>query len=452
MTEDTIAAIATPAGYGGIGVIRISGPLCSEIAFSVLGFIPEPRFAHFGLFKDLQGNALDQGIALFFPGPHSFTGEDVLELQGHGGPVVLNNLLASLLQRGARIARPGEFSERAFLNGKIDLVQAEAIADLIESASTEAAKAALCSLQGVFSQKVQGVLENLIVLRTFVEAALDFPEEDVNFLDNSHVEGALSVLSEQLMGVLEAAQQGALLREGMTIVIVGRPNAGKSSLINQLTAKSTAIVADIPGTTRDVLREWIHVDGLPLHIVDTAGLHMSDDVVEQEGVRRALQEIEKADQILWVVDHSQHLNEPLQSIWPLIAGSLPDPKRLTLLRNKIDLIGEVPQINEEDGYCSIKLCAKTGEGVELLKQHFKKLMGFNVSMEGKFSARSRHLEALKKAYDCLQVGCQQFKMHRAGELLAEDLRLVQQALDQITGRFSSDDLLGRIFSSFCIGK
>lgn len=448
MEQDTIAAVATPTGRGGIGVIRISGPACSTIATSLLGTLPPPRFAHFGSFKDDAGNVLDQGIALYFPKPHSFTGEDVLELHGHGSPMVLDHLLACILAIGARVARPGEFSERAFLNGKIDLTQAEAIADLIESASTQAARAALHSLQGMFSDHVDQIVQQLIILRMFVEASIDFPEEEIDFLQDPRIEEALHLLILNLNTIRETAHQGALLREGMTIVIAGRPNAGKSSLLNQLAGKSMAIVTSVPGTTRDVLRECIDMDGLPLHIVDTAGLHSSEDEVEKEGIRRALIEIERADQILWVVDAAQSSDD----IWPARMDFSTDPKKMTILHNKIDLTGEQSEIFLENGYSHIRLCAKTGVGIELLKTHLKEKIGFSSTGEGKFIARRRHLDALAKAHHYLTKGLAQFKSHRAGELLAEDLRQAQQVLDEITGRFTTDDLLGKIFSSFCIGK
>jgi tRNA modification GTPase len=446
--NDTIAAVATPAGRGGIGVIRVSGPLCSKIASSMLGKLPKPRSACFASFNDPLGNVLDQGIALYFPHPHSFTGEDVLELQGHGGAVVLDRLLTCILQAGARMARPGEFSERAFLNNKIDLTQAEAIADLIDSASIQAAQAAIHSLQGVFSEQIHRVVEGLIALRTFVEAAIDFPEEEIDFLKDPKIEADLGLLMAQLTNILGAAHQGSLLREGMTIVIAGRPNAGKSSLLNQLSGKPTAIVTAVPGTTRDVLRERIHLDGLPLHILDTAGLHTSEDEVEQEGMRRALIEIEQADQILWIIDAKQQRDD----FWPSLLSLSPDPKKFTLVHNKIDLTGEKPAIFYENDYWNIRICAKTGEGIEALKEHLKKIVGFNVASEGKFIARRRHLDALENALKCVNTGLDQFKQHRAGELLAEDLRQAQQILGEITGRFTSDDLLGRIFLSFCVGK
>lgn len=366
--------------------------------------------------------------------------------------VVLDRLMAYILQLGARMARPGEFSERAFLNGKIDLVQAEAIADLINSTSTQAAKAAVHSLQGAFSEVIYRFLEKLIHFRMLIEAGIDFSDEEIEFLSEERMKLDLVALIDELASIFLTAEQGVLLQEGMTVVIAGRPNAGKSSLLNQLAEKSAAIVTDIPGTTRDVLREHIHIDGLPLHVIDTAGLHESMDRIEQEGMRRALKELEKADQILWVVDNQCHINEKIPDFWPEIAGHLPDPKKLTLLRNKIDLTGDIPERVLEEGYYSIKLCAKTGQGIDILKQHLKKIIGFDTSVEGKFMARRRHLDALKRAYTCLKEGLEQFNQHFAHELLAEDLRQAQLALDEITGRFTADDLLGKIFADFCIGK
>lgn len=449
---DTIAAIATPAGRGGIGVIRISGPLCTVIASSMLGILPKPRQAHFGSFKDLENNIVDQGLALYFPQPNSYTGEDILELHGHGGPVVLHRLLSAVLAHGVRFAKPGEFSERAFLNGKIDLVQAEAIADLIDSTSSDAAKAAIQSLQGTFSQAIYALVDELITLRLFVEAMIDFPEEDIDTINQQRIHNDLTALINALSDIFEMARQGALLKEGMTVVIAGSPNAGKSSLINQLAGKQTAIVTEVPGTTRDVLREHIHIDGLPIHIVDTAGLHVSEDVVEQEGIRRALLEIERADQILWMIDDHQYGAKTLSEMWPDFINELPSTKKLTILRNKIDLTVKKAEKLLENEYTSIKLSAKTGDGLEILKDHLKALMGFNASIEGKFSARGRHLDALRRAKKHLQSGLEQFQSHKAIELLAEDLRLAQETLGEITGRFTPDDLLGKIFSNFCIGK
>jgi tRNA modification GTPase len=443
--SDTIAAIATPPGRGGIGIIRISGLQTHAIAKNILGFVPQPRFAAHAVFRDQDNNAIDDGIALFFPNPNSFTGEDVLELQGHGGPVVQDCLLRHVLQCGARLAKPGEFSERAFLNDRLDLAQAEAIADLIDAASEQAARAAVRSLQGEFSRHIQQLVEKLIHLRIYVEAAIDFPEEEIDFLSDGKVKQELKNILQELQTVLSTAQQGSLLREGMTVVIAGKPNAGKSSLLNTLSGRDTAIVTDIPGTTRDVLREMIQIDGMPLHIIDTAGLRNSTDQVEREGVRRALAEIEKADRILLVVDDqdSEKESHPIFNY---------NKKHLTVIHNKIDITDKPAAISEENGITTIYLSAKTNAGIELLREHLKKCMGFNSQVEGNFIARRRHLDALHRAEQYLLNGEQQLTSHKAGELLAEDLRLAQQALSEITGEFTADDLLGKIFSSFCIGK
>jgi tRNA modification GTPase len=445
--SDTIAAIATPPGRGGIGIIRISGPQTQTITQAILGFIPQPRYATHTAFLDQNDIIIDDGVALFFPNPNSFTGEDVLELQGHGGPIIQDCLLRRVLQLGARLARPGEFSERAFLNDKIDLAQAEAIADLIDAASEQAARAAMRSLQGEFSKRIQHLVEQLIHLRIYVEAAIDFPEEEIDFLSDGKVGAALKNILQDLRSVLITAQQGSLLREGMTVVIAGKPNAGKSSLLNALSERDAAIVADIPGTTRDVLREMVQIDGLPLHIIDTAGLRESSDQVEQEGVRRALAEIKKADRVLLIVD--DQTKTPLGN---LLVSDFERPDSLTVIRNKIDLTGEEPRLYQEDNITVIMLSAKTGAGLALLREHLKTCMGFDSHLEGNFIARRRHLDALQRAEQCLLNGEQQLTTHRAGELLAEDLRAAQHALGEITGEFTPDDLLGKIFANFCIGK
>ncbi|WP_027965676.1 tRNA uridine-5-carboxymethylaminomethyl(34) synthesis GTPase MnmE [Halomonas halocynthiae] len=450
-TQDTIAALATPPGRGGVGIIRVSGPACRDIAYAVLGIYPEPRKALYTPFKGDTG-PLDEGIALYFPGPHSFTGEDVLELQGHGGPVIMDMLLERCLQLGARLARPGEFSERAFLNDKLDLAQAEAIADLIEASSRSAAENALHSLQGEFSSRVKALVERLIQLRLFVEAAIDFPEEEIDFLADGQVEAKLQNVCNELRKVHAAAGQGALMREGMNVVIAGRPNAGKSSLLNALTEQDTAIVTDIAGTTRDVLREHIQLDGMPLHIIDTAGLRDTPDAVEKIGVSRAWAEIEKADRVLLLLDATTTKATDPMMIWPEFVERLPDQSRLTLVRNKIDTSGEDAAIDLSTPQPVIRLSAHTGEGVDNLKEHLKSVMGFSATTEGRFSARRRHLDALERAANALANGQAQLQGHAAGELLAEDLRDAQQALNEITGEFSADDLLGEIFSSFCIGK
>ncbi|MCD6004887.1 MULTISPECIES: tRNA uridine-5-carboxymethylaminomethyl(34) synthesis GTPase MnmE [Halomonadaceae] len=450
-TQDTITALATPPGRGGVGIIRVSGPACRDIAAAVLGHCPSPRYAHYGPFYAAE-SVIDEGIALLFNGPHSFTGEDVLELQGHGGPIIMDMLLERCLQLGARLARPGEFSERAFLNDKLDLAQAEAIADLIDATSRSAAENAVRSLQGEFSQRISALVERLIELRVYVEAAIDFPEEEIDFLADGHVANRLDSVQQALTAVRKAAGQGALLREGMSVVIAGRPNAGKSSLLNALTEQDTAIVTDIAGTTRDVLREYIHIDGMPLHIIDTAGLRDTPDAVEKIGVARAWEEIEKADRVLLLVDASTTDATDPMTIWPEFVARLPDQTRLTLVRNKIDTSAEQAGIDLSTTPPTIRLSAKTGVGVDNLKTHLKDIMGFSATTEGRFSARRRHLDALDRAMIALETGRAQLDGYGAGELLAEDLRDAQQALGEITGEFSADDLLGEIFGSFCIGK
>ncbi|SDT01346.1 tRNA modification GTPase trmE [Halopseudomonas litoralis] len=449
---DTIAAIATAPGQGGVGIVRISGPDALPIARQICRFEPRPRHAHYGAFWD-QDESLDQGLTLYFPGPHSFTGEDVLELHGHGGPVVMDMLLKSCLTLGARPARPGEFSERAFLNDKLDLAQAEAIADLIEASSEQAARNAVQSLQGAFSQRVHALTEALINLRIYVEAAIDFPEEEIDFLADGHVLSQLQAVQQQLAQVRREAGQGALLRDGMTVVIAGRPNAGKSSLLNALAGRDSAIVTDIAGTTRDILREHIHIDGMPLHIIDTAGLRDTDDVVEKIGVERAMAAIAEADRILLMIDATQPEAGNPEQLWPEFLQKKPDPAKVTLIYNKVDISGETTGLEAaEDGSVSLRLSARSGEGINLLREHLKTCMGFEQTAESLFSARRRHLDALEEAGEYLQHGYQQLTLAGAGELLAEDLRMAQQTLGSITGEFSADDLLGRIFSSFCIGK
>ncbi len=452
--RETIAAIATAQGRGGVGIVRISGPLAAKAASAITGRDLKPRFAHYGPFEDGAGQVIDEGIALYFPGPNSFTGEDVLELQGHGGPVVLDMLLQRCLELGSRLARPGEFSERAFLNDKLDLAQAEAIADLIEASSAQAARNALRSLQGAFSRRVDNLTEKLISLRIYVEAAIDFPEEEIDFLADGHVLKMLDAVREELSTVLREAGQGALLRDGMTVVIAGRPNAGKSSLLNALAGKEAAIVTEIAGTTRDILREHIHIDGMPLHVVDTAGLRDTEDQVEKIGVQRALKAIGEADRVLLVVDATAPEALDPFALWPEFLEQRPDPAKVTLIRNKADLSGDVIELQTSaDGHVTISLSAKAGgEGLDLLREHLKACMGYEQTSESSFSARRRHLEALRHASASLEHGRAQLTMAGAGELLAEDLRQAQQYLAEITGAFSSDDLLGRIFSSFCIGK
>jgi tRNA modification GTPase len=452
-TSETIVAQATPPGRGGVGILRVSGRAASQIAQEILGKLPKPRYADYLPFRDADGSTLDQGIALWFPGPNSFTGEDVLELQGHGGPVILDLLLKRIISLGGvRIARPGEFSERAFLNDKLDLAQAEAIADLIDASSEQAARSAVNSLQGVFSRRIHHLVEALTHLRIFVEAAIDFPDEEIDFLSDGKIEAQLNTVIDDLDAVRAEARQGSLLREGMKVVIAGRPNAGKSSLLNALAGRETAIVTDIAGTTRDVLREHIHLDGMPLHIIDTAGLREASDEVERIGIERAWNEIEQADLVLFMVDGTTtSATEPAQ-IWPEFMARLPATLPLVVVRNKADITGESLSMEKVNAHSLIRLSARTGDGIDLLRDHLKQVMGFNHNMEGGFLARRRHLQALELAAEHLIQGKDQLIGARAGELLAEELRMAQLALSEITGEFTSDDLLGRIFSSFCIGK
>ncbi len=444
---DTIAAIATPPGRGGVGIVRISGPLVQKISSRIIGWLPEPKFAKYCRFRDDQNEVMDEGIGIYFPMPASFTGEDVLELQGHGGPVIMDMLLQQVLRQGARLARPGEFSERAFLNGKLDLTQAEAIADLIDADTRSSARLACRTLQGVFSNKVHQLVEKLIHLRLYVESAIDFPEEEIDFLSDGKVSTDLQSIIDELRTVQQSAHTGRLLRDGISLVIAGRPNSGKSSLLNALAGADTAIVTEIPGTTRDLLRERIQIDGMPVHIIDTAGLRKSDDPVEIEGMRRARVEIAQADQVLWVFDDRSdpdHL--------ALDRTTLPADVPLTLVRNKIDLSGKEAGVILTETGAEISLSAKQGQGIDLLKKHLKESVGLGDASGGEFSARRRHLVALEQALHHLLQGLVVLEQQSAGELLAEELRMTQQVLGEITGEFSADDLLGRIFSTFCIGK
>ncbi|MFQ5761182.1 MAG: tRNA uridine-5-carboxymethylaminomethyl(34) synthesis GTPase MnmE [Acidiferrobacterales bacterium] len=446
--SDTIGAVATPAGYGGIGVVRVSGPAVRQVAQALIGKLPAPRFASYCAFRDAEQRPIDRGIALYFPAPHSFTGEDVLELHGHGGPVVLDMLLKRVLALGARMARPGEFSERAFLNGKLDLAQAEAVADLIESSSETAARSALRSLDGKFSEWVHQTVEQLIALRTYIEAAIDFPEEEIDFLADENIASQLSVIAESLNNLSESARQGCLLHDGMTVVLAGPPNAGKSSLLNALAQQDTAIVSTTPGTTRDVLRERIDIDGMPMHVLDTAGLREGGDALEAEGMRRARAAMERSDRILLVIDDNSVNDTVLKGL----LEQLPARLAVTIIRNKIDLTGRAAGVQETQGRSEVALSAKTGEGFDELREHLKGCMGFQAAGEGTFIARRRHLDAILRARDHVQAGHRCLAQTRAGELAAEELRLAQQALNEVTGEFTSEDLLGRIFASFCIGK
>ena len=447
MNDDTIAAVATPPGRGGVGVIRISGPLALSIGQAVAGPLPRPRYAAHRLFRDAEGESLDDGLILIFPGPCSYTGEDIVELQGHGGPVVLDAILERVCTLGARLARPGEFTERAFLNGRLDLAQAEAVADLIDAASRQAAKAARASLAGSLSRPVAELGEAMIRLRVQVEAGIDFPDEEIELVADTHLHQDLERVRAALAALRAQARQGQLLRDGMTVVIAGPPNAGKSSLLNALAQRETAIVTDIPGTTRDVLREYLSIDGLPLHVVDTAGLRDTQDVVEAEGIRRAWAAIETADRLLWVEDSGQRDPAALAAL----RGRLPAGLAVTIVDNKIDLTGEAPGLSDERAPPRIRLSARTGEGLDALRTHLKSVMGFDSAGEGGFSARRRHLEAMDRAAGLLDEVAGHFT-HNQPELAAEGLRLAHEALGEITGRVSADALLGHIFSSFCIGK
>jgi len=443
---DTIVAVATPSGRGGVGIIRVSGALAPEIAKNILGALPPPFKALHRLFKDQAGQTLDDGVAIYFPNPKSFTGEDVLELQGHGGHIVMELILKRCVELGARLAKPGEFSERAFLNDKLDLTQAEAIADLIDSGSEQAARSAIRSLQGDFSKAIESLLTKMIEMRVYVEAALDFPEEEIDFLADKKVLNRLNEIKQQLQDITQKAQQGSLLRNGLHLVIIGKPNAGKSSLLNALAGTETAIVTDIAGTTRDVLHESINLDGMPLHLVDTAGLRESNDPVEKIGIERAWQAIKKADIALLLKDESQTSNKDDET--DAILKKLPKNLSLIIAHNKIDLSDKEPGIVAGEIYLS----AKNGEGIDALKTVLKERMGFKENSEDSFIARRRHLDALQKTDDYVKNAESQLVKYNAGELMAEELRLAQDELGTITGRFTSDDLLGEIFSSFCIGK
>lgn len=444
----TIAAIATPPGRGGIGVVRVSGPNVRVIAQTLLGSVPRPRVATLRSFLAADGEAIDNGLALFFPAPASFTGEDVLELHAHGGPTVLDMLLARVLELGAHLAQPGEFSQRAFLNDKLDLAQAEAIADLIDSASVEAARAALRSMRGEFSQAVRSLTEAVIETRMHVEAAIDFPEEEIDFLADETLKARLEHARQMCTQIMSSARQGALLREGMTVVIAGKPNAGKSSLLNRLAGYNAAIVTDIPGTTRDILRERIHIDGMPLHVLDTAGLREQADVVEAEGIRRAREAMHQADRILYIVDASV---DPDSDAIERELKELPSEVPVTIVLNKIDLT-QAPSRYEQSVPPRLHVSAASGQGIDLLREHLKECVGYLGAGAGTLSARRRHLDALARASRHLAEAMRQLTEHRAGELMAEELRQAQQSLGEITGEFTSDDLLGRIFASFCIGK
>jgi tRNA modification GTPase len=444
--HDTIVAAATPPGIGGIAVVRVSGADVPEIAARMLGRLPAPRHATFSRFRDAEARLLDAGIALYFPAPDSFTGEAVLELQGHGGPVVVADIVEAVVRFGARRAEPGEFSRRAFLNDRLDLAQAEAIADLVASGSSQAARAALRSLSGVFSEAVDRLAERLVRLRMHVEAAIDFPEEEIDFLSDEALAEGLSDAGAAFRALLEQARVGRVLTDGYRLVIVGRPNAGKSSLMNLLSGQDTAIVTEVAGTTRDILRERINLDGLVVELVDTAGLRSDPDRIEAEGIRRALDALKSADAVLWIRDASEQTparDDP--------GEELPADVPVVLVINKIDLTGDLPGRLPGD-VPSVAISARTGAGIDALKTLVKELAGYRDTGEGAFTARRRHVEALERARAHFLAGREALERTRAGELLAEELKYAHQALAEITGEFTSDDLLGRIFAEFCIGK
>jgi tRNA modification GTPase len=449
-SPDTIAAIASPAGRGAVGVIRVSGPLVPQIATGILGSLPAPRQARFSSFLDAQGRSVDEGLALYFPAPASYTGEHVLEIQGHGGALIVDLLLRRLLELGCRMARPGEFSERAFLNGKIDIAQAEAIADLIDAGTAAAARAAVRSLQGEFSTRITDLKSGITSLRAYVEAAIDFPDEEIDFLSDNALRERLAAVFAGFESITTAARQGALLREGLHVVIAGKPNAGKSSLLNRLAGDEVAIVTDVPGTTRDVLRQQVHLDGLPLNLVDTAGLRATLDVVEIEGVRRARNEMARADRVLYVLDTAAGDGD--SRAWAADLEQLPAGVPVTLIFNKIDLTGTPARLDEATAPPRVFLSARSGAGLDLLRTHLKATVGYRESESGALAARRRHLDALERARQHVQNAADTLSSTRAFELFAEDLRLAQHALGEITGEFTSDDLLAEIFGSFCIGK
>lgn len=453
--NDTIAAIATASGIGGIGIVRISGPSAKNIGALITGTELENRHAHFSPFKDKENQSIDEGIALYFQQPASFTGEDVVELQGHGGPMALDLLLQEVLSLGARMARPGEFSERSFLNGKIDLVQAEAIADIIESHSEAALRSSLKSLSGEFSKKINTLVDNVTQLRIYVEAAIDFPEEEIDFVSDKFISNSLHSILIEVEEIFQQAKSGAVLNQGLNVAIIGKPNAGKSSLLNALAADDIAIVNEQAGTTRDIIKQNIILDNVPLTIIDTAGLRQSTDSIEQEGIKRIQKVAESADIILYlrdVVDNGEQFHQQqLEALASKHQIPINENTLKLVINNKIDLIDKQPSVKNSEGLKIISLSAKNKLGLELLSESIKSHYGIN-NNENSFTARRRHLNQLEKALESLKQGQAQLIYQQAGELLAEDLRNTQNALGEITGRVSSDDLLGEIFSSFCIGK
>ena len=439
---DTIAAPVTPPGYGGVGIVRVSGPGAAAVADAIAPPRPPAHRAALRAFLDANGRSLDRGLALWFPAPGSYTGEDTLELHGHGGPAVVDAVQARCLELGARAARPGEFTERAFLNGRLDLAQAEAVADLIESSDAAGARAALRSLEGAFSDRVHGLADELTALRAWIEAALDFPEDEIDFLADTALRGRLDALDRAFGDTRAEAASGRRLVEGLTVVIAGAPNAGKSSLLNALAGADSAIVTEIAGTTRDVLRESIRIDGVPFTLLDTAGLRATDDPVESEGVRRAEAALAGADRVLLVVDATAPASE---------RPALPDGVVVDIVRNKIDLTAEAPGARDADGARELRVSATTGAGLDALRTHLHGLLGTGPE-GGAFSARRRHLDALDRAHAALQAARAELDRSGAGELAAEQLRAAQTELGTITGETTTEDLLGEIFSRFCIGK
>jgi tRNA modification GTPase len=449
-SPETIVAVASPPGRGAVAMVRVSGAEVPRVARAILGFLPPPRHARLASFLDAEGTCLDQGLALYFPAPASFTGEHVLELQGHGGPLVTDLLLQRVLELGCRMARPGEFSERAFCNGKIDIAQAEAVADLIDAGTAAAAKAAVRSMRGEFSARIAELQAQLTELRVYVEAAIDFPDEEVDFLSGAALAARLAGVFGGFDSIIAAARQGSLLREGLTVVIAGKPNAGKSSLLNRLVGDEVAIVTAAPGTTRDVLRQHLALDGLPLNLIDTAGLRAASDAAEEEGVRRAKTEMRRADRVLYVQDATR-VGERSAGELAAELEELPPDVPVTLVFNKIDLTGAAAHAIQ-GAPTQIFLSAKTGAGLDLLCAHLKESAGYRDSESGALAARRRHLDALKRAQVLVQSAAEVLQRPQTFELFAEDLRLAQRALGEITGEFTSEDLLGAIFGSFCIGK
>lgn len=449
-TKDTIVAIATPQGNGGIGIIRISGIDALQIAQKLTKKELEPRYATFCNFYNDQETIIDHGIAIYFKAPFSYTGEDVIEIQAHGNPFVLNLIIKAALNYGARMAKAGEFTERAYMNNKLDLAQAEAVSDIINASSEIAAKSASKSLQGDFSKEINTLLEKLIYLRMYVEASIDFPEEEINFLEDQKIHSSLKEIYSTILEVKNSCEQGAILAEGITLILVGKPNAGKSSLLNALAGKESAIVTEIAGTTRDIVKEHIQINGVPMHIIDTAGLRNSDDLIENKGIKRALTKIQEADQILFVTDdytNSKVKFSDIKEIIPEFYEQIPKDINITYIHNKIDLLQDIPQNQDNHIYIS----AGNNIGIDKLKKHILKNVGYTNQNESIYTARERHVTAINKAFEHIELAKEQLNL-RNGELIAEELLIVQEYLNSITGEFSSDDLLGEIFSSFCIGK